>query len=275
MGNSYFRIIFFPAFLVSFCFTATFLSHFEHKPEFTNGTKDALRLFAPLQDLKGLHICHVLPFAIMDRNLNIAFTDIQNRLVSGPKIKKDSIDDLKSDVYKIDAESAFLKLADVRTKMGLFHENANQKRDLEDELNKLVRIEDSGSKQYKESAEKIVNYFYNAPANLRISSEECFNDDYKRQFEDPNLRAYSADARRNTLSSPEITEHSRYLAKKYNMFTIKDMNGNVRTTDQKKSERNPALSGALKEYNKGLNVFEFFMRANRKGIQPHQNMTEI
>uniref|UniRef100_A0A7M5WY05 Uncharacterized protein n=1 Tax=Clytia hemisphaerica TaxID=252671 RepID=A0A7M5WY05_9CNID len=272
MVYSYFRVIFFLAFLVKFCLAATFLSHFEHKPEFTNGTKNALRLFAPLQDLKGLFICHVLPYAIMDRNLNIAFTDIQNRLVSGSKIRKDSIDDLKSDVYKIDAESAFLKLADVRTKMGLFHENANQKRNLEDELSKVEKIEDSEGKQYKESAERVINYFYNAPANLRISSEECFNDDFKRQFEDPNLRAYSADPRRNTLSSPEFTEHSRYLAKKYNMFTIKDMSGNVRTTDQKKSERNPALSGALKEYNKGLNVFEFFMKTNRKA---HQNATEI
>ena len=240
--------------------TSTLSSRFKEKPEFTNHTKEALRFFASLKKLDGLHICHVLPFSIIDQKLAQAFINEHGQLQGGSKIDKALINDLKTDIFKVDAESAFLTQADVHSKMGLFHENTNQRQDLEDEVSKLSLIADSTRKAYFSSVERLLSLFYNAPANLRISSEQCFNDDYNKQFIDPNLKSYS-EAPRRTLKDAEFTEHSRYIAHKYRLLTISDLKGQIRTTDQRKSERNPGISGSLSEYNKGLNVFQFFMKS--------------
>lgn len=257
-----YRTLLLIANLVCLCWchtTPTLSSRFKEKPEFTNQTREALRFFAPLKTLDGLHICHVLPFSVIDQKLAQAFIDEHDQLRGGTKIDKALVNDLKTDVFKVDAESAFLTQADVRSKMGLFHENTNQRRDLDDELSKLSLIEDSTRKAYFSSVERLLTLFYNAPANLHISSEKCFNDDYNKQFIDPNLKSYS-EAPRRTLKDAEFTEHSRYIAQKYRLLTISDVKGRIRTTDQKKSERNPALSGSLSEYSKGLNVFQFFVK---------------
>ena len=248
--------------VVLWCNATTLLSRLKEKPEFTNHTKEALRFFAPLKKLDGLNICHLLPFSVIDQKLAQAFIDEHGKLRGGSKIDRALIDDLKSDIYKVDRESAFLTKADVLSKMGLFRENTNQRRDLEDEVAKLSSIEDTSREAFFSSVETLVKLFYNAPANLRISSQHCINDDYNKQFIDPNLKSYS-EAPRRTLKDTQFTDHSRYIARKYNLLTISDLKGQVRTTDQRKSERNPALSVSLEKYNKGLNVFQFFTKSKK------------
>lgn len=266
-GSHILLLIFYPACFVVWCETFTLSSLFKEKPEFTNETKEALRLFAPLQNLDGLHICHMLPFSILDQKLNQAFSEKESgKLRNGPQIDKVLINDLKSDAFKIDSEAAFMTQAEVRSKMGLFRENTKLRSSLEDEVSKLSSIQDSTRKDFLSGVKRVLNLFFNAPANLRITSEPCINDDYNRQFIDPNLKSYT-EAPRRTLNDAQITDHSRRTAQKYKLLSITDSKGQIRTTDQRKSERNPALSGSLKNYNKGLDVFQFFVKT------PNMNST--
>jgi len=240
-------------------------SHFT-QPEFTNETKEVLRIFAPLQDLRQLRLCHVLPFSVVDRKLSQSIGDLQNIFKPGNKINVDSINDLKSDVYKVDNEAAYLKSSDMRAKINFYHENTNQRRHLEDEITKLHHLDDVKSTSYLDTVEKILNFFYNAPANLRVSSEPCLNDDLKNNFEDPNLRSYTASSRQS-LDDAEITAHSRYLARKYNLGVDRDAKGAIRTTDKQKSQLNPELPQSLREYNKGLDVFNFFIKHKQNNVE--------
>ena len=50
------------------------------KPEFTNDTKNALKGFAPLQDLRQLNLCHVVPFSIIEKRLNSIIIGNENKL---------------------------------------------------------------------------------------------------------------------------------------------------------------------------------------------------
>jgi len=153
-----------------------------------------------------------------------------------------------------------LKLSDVHAKMALYRENSNQRRALEDELANLLTMADSGKIAYTNSIQTILSYFFNAPANVRITPDSCINDSINNNFEDPNLRSYIGSSLRKTLNDTEITDHSRYLARKYKLIGISGPSGAIRTTDRKKSERNLAYLRALKDIDKGLNVFQFFVK---------------
>lgn len=251
-------------------YSFSLVAHFT-KPTFSNETKNTLRAFAPLQDLRDLELCHILPFSVMDKKLALVFLDQWDKLKAGEKVRDDVFNDLKLDAYKVDGEAAYLKSADVKSKMNFYHENANQRRRLEEEFSKLKLVRDPKSTAYSSMLQTVLDLLYNAPANLRVSSESCINEGPAMDFEDPNLRTYS-ETPHHTLNDTEFTEHSRYLARKYNLSLIKDRHGLIRTTDKKKSDLNPSLPNSLKEYNKGLNVFQFFTKNGSSGTESNNDV---
>jgi len=113
---------------------------------------------------------------------------------------------------------------------------------------------------YMRNITAITSLFYNAPANLRVTNNNCINDN--DEFEDPSLIEYGDFTDKKDM----FTEHSRYLAKKYSLFILKDDSGQIKTTDTRKAFRKHDILDKDKVVES--NVFDmFFKDTETKGLR--------
>jgi len=113
---------------------------------------------------------------------------------------------------------------------------------------------------YMRNITAITSLFYNAPANLRVTNNNCINDN--DEFEDPSLIEYGDFTDKKDM----FTEHSRYLAKKYSLFMLKDDSGQIKTTDTRKAFRKHDILDKDKVVES--NVFDmFFKDTETKGLR--------
>lgn len=222
------------------------------KLEFTNQTREVLKGFAPMEDLKLQNICHVIPFVVVDNVLSSVLLDRSHKLKPGTAVNESQLLDLRVDIFKVDNDAAYLRKADMRSKIRFFRENASQRTRYDEAVMKLKTVNET--KAYNETVRNIVSLLYNAPANLRVSPTTCINNG-TTSYEDPNLRNYDGISYQN-LQDSGFTEQSKMLAKKYRLGLLRDVYGYIQTTDRKKVLLNPTLSQSLEQINKGLNVFQ-------------------
>lgn len=245
--------------LVIFCFipviieSVSLLSRFP-KLEYTHQTREALKGFAPLQDLTLQNICHVIPFNAIEKQLNFALLERNGAFKPKNAVDIDKLTNLRTDIFKVDNEAAYLKQADMRSKMTFYRANTDQRTHYDLAVMKL-KDNNTDNQSYNDTIHKIISLLYNAPANLRVSPTPCINGN-TRFYEDPNLKFYDGISYTN-ISDAGFTEQSKDVAKKYNLEILKDKNGFIQTTDRRKVLLNPTLPKSLELINKGLNVFQF------------------